>query len=211
MAISLIGTIVMQSNWIKKSITLNEERFNKEVYAAINNVEKDLTASENSLDINILGSDLLDGPGTSSSKLDFYYRKGKLEDTTLIADDLNQLMSGSRSNFKERLSLLEGFQVNRLLRLQDIEDRIDISKLSFYIKKHLTKRDIDIGYDYGVYSTDKESFVILNDNYVVEEEGDQFTTVVNEGLLSSPYRINLFETEDGVPGILHLPTLAGHL
>ncbi len=204
MAISLVGTIVMQSNWIKKSINLNEEKFNKEVYSALNNVEKDLTASENALDIDILSSDILEGPGTSSSRLDFYYRKEKLEDTTLITEDLSSLMRGSRSNFKDRLSLLESFQVNRLLRLQDIEDRIDISKLSFYIKRHLTKRDIDISYDYGVYSTDKESFVILNDNFVVEEEGEQFVTVVNEGLLNSPYHINLFETENEVPGILYL-------
>ena len=205
MAVSLIGIIMIQSRWIKWSINLNEEKFNREVGSALNNVEKDLTASENAVDIDILSSDLLEGQGTTSSRLDFYYRKGKLEDSTLISDDLRGLISGTRKNFKERLSLLEGLQVNRLLRLRDIEDRINIDKLSFYIKKHLTKRDIDIRYDYGVWSTKHESFVILNDNFVVEEEGQQFSnTGINEGLLKSPYKINLFETEEGVPGILYL-------
>ncbi len=205
MAISLIGIIVIQSRWIKWSINLNEEKFNKEVSSALNNVEKDLTASENAVDIDILSSDMLEGTTASSSKLDFYYRKGKLGDTTYLAEELPNLAQTQKSNFKQRLSLLEGFQVNRLLRSKDVVDRIDIKKLSFYIKRHLTKRDIDISYDYGVWSNKSESFVILNDNFVVEEEGHQFTnTSFNQGLLKSPYHINLFETPEDVPGVLYL-------
>ena len=205
MAISLIGIIAIQSRWIKWSINLNEEKFNREVSSALNNVEKDLVASENALDINILSSDIVDGAGSSSSLLDFYYRKGKLGDSTLLNDDMSSLITGNRPNFKQRLSLLEKFQVDRRLRALDIADRIDIKKLSFYLKRHLTKRDIGISYDYGVLSNESSSFVILNDNFVVEEEGTQFTnTTINEGLLKSPYHINLFETEDEVPGVLFI-------
>jgi two-component system phosphate regulon sensor histidine kinase PhoR len=47
--------------------------------------------------------------------------------------------------------------------------------------------------------------VIQDGNYVVVEEGTQFTdTPINQGLLDSPYKINLFETDKGVPGILYI-------
>ncbi|MCB0685004.1 MAG: HAMP domain-containing histidine kinase [Saprospiraceae bacterium] len=205
MTISLLGIIVIQSWWINNSINLNEEKFNKEVFSALNNVERELVASESTLDLDLLGSELSSTlPG--HSRLDFYYRMGKLEDSSLITDDLSAIMSKSRSRFQQNLNLMEGIQVSKLLQSRDLTERIDLKKLSAAIRRQLTRRNITVGYHYGVFSNKSQSFVILDDNYVVPEESNsQFsTTIFNKSLYNSEYRINLFETDNNVPGILYI-------
>ncbi len=202
MAVAVLGIIYMQSTQIKLSINLNEEKFNKEVYSALNHVEKDLAASEGSLDIGLLSQDLT--VTNSRSKLDFYYRQG-LVDSTLLADDAASLLNGNRSNFQQRLKILERMQVSQLLHSRDLADRVDIKKLTAYLRKHLVRRFINAKYHFGVYDNKSESFIILDGSYVVEEEGTQFSNSgVNRSLLSSPYKINLFETENEVPGVLYI-------
>ncbi len=204
MTISLLGIIVIQSRWISWSINLNEEKFNKEVFSALNYVERELVASENTLDLDVLSSEL--GPTLpGQSKLDFYYRLGKLDDSTLITDDLTSLPGKSRSRFQQNLSLMEGLEVSKLLKSRDLTERIDIKKLSPLIKRQLSRRGISIGYHYGVYSNKTKSFVILDDNFVVAEESTQYTnTPINKSLYDSEYKINLFETDHNVPGMLFI-------
>ncbi|MBK8502653.1 MAG: HAMP domain-containing histidine kinase [Saprospiraceae bacterium] len=207
MTISLIGIIVIQSRWINWSINLNEEKFNKEVFSALNYVEKDLVASENTLDLDVLGGDLSNTlPG--HSKLEFYYRLGKLDDSTLITEDLSFLSGKSRTRFQQNLSLFESMEVSKLLQSRDLTERIDIKKLSASIRRQLSRRGIDIGYHYGVYSNKTGSFVILDDNFVVAEESTQFTntqTPFNKSLYTSEYKIDLFETDNNQsPGMLYI-------
>ena len=205
MTVALIGIIVIQSFWINWSINLNQEKFDKEVFSALNNVEKELAARENTLDLDVMAANDLTKGGLSRSKIDFYYRQGKLTDTTQISKELSSLLTKGRSSFQQQLTLLEGLEVNRLLRSKELTDRIDLKQLSSALKRHLVRRDIDVGYHYGVYSTKSESFVILDDNFVVVEEGNQFTnTEINRSLFNSQYKINLFETEDDLPGILFI-------
>ncbi len=205
MAISLLGIIVIQTRWIKWSIGLNEEKFNKEVASALNHVEEELAQNENTLDLDLLRGDLSPGTSNPQSRLEFYYRKGRLTDSSAIADNLSSLLKENKNTFRRQLSLLEGIEVNELLRSKDLSERINIKKLSSSLRKHLIRRDIDTDYYYGVYSNSSEAFIILDDNYVVVEEGSQFTdTPINRGLLSSPYSINLFETENKVPGVLYI-------
>jgi two-component system, OmpR family, phosphate regulon sensor histidine kinase PhoR len=201
MTISLLGIIVIQSRWINWSINLNEEKFDKEVFSALNHVERDLADTENTLDLDVdLGTPL---PG--QSRLDFYYRMGKLKDSTLMSEELAALLGKPRSRFQEKLSLLEMLEVSKLLQSRDLTERIDIKKLSASIKRQLTRRGIDINYHYGVYSNKTKSFVILDDNFVVTEESTQFTnTPINRSLSSSKYNINLFETDQEIPGILYI-------
>ncbi|MDH3648948.1 MAG: hypothetical protein OEQ53_04655, partial [Saprospiraceae bacterium] len=134
MAVALIGIIFIQSRWINWSINLNETKFDKEVFSALNHVEKDLSASQNSLDFDILS----DVPGIAQgnlSKLDYYYRKQRLEDSLLITEDLSPLFPSNRSTFRQKLTLLEGLQVNKLLQSRALSDRIDIKKLSLYLQR----------------------------------------------------------------------------
>jgi two-component system phosphate regulon sensor histidine kinase PhoR len=194
MAISLVGIILIQSRWIIWSINLNEEKFSKEVASALNHVERRLSESENALDI--LSPDI---PGLLK----------RIPGSSPKLDELSSLRAANRSKFQQNLTLLEGIEVTKLLQSQDLTDRIgDISKLRNYLKHELERRDIDIGYHYGVYANKSNSFVILDDNYVVVEEGNQFsnTPLLDKSLLSSTYKIELFYTgeEGSSPGSLFI-------
>ncbi len=204
MTISLLGIIIIQSRWINWSINLNEEKFNKEVFSALNHVERDLAASENALDLDLLGSDFVEGV-TPLSKLGRKYRIGKLDDSTIISDELSQMMA-NRSKFQQNISIWESREVSKYLLAKDITERIDLSKLSHSIDRQLKRRGIDISYHYAVYSSKSSSFVILDDNFVVaEEENVQVTnTPINKSLYDTEYKINLFETEKEIPGVLLL-------
>ncbi len=205
MAFSLLGIIAIQTKWINWSINLNEEKFNKEVASSLNHVEEELARNENTLDLELLAKDLTPNIPKNQSRLDLEYRKKRLTDSTIINHDLSELLKSNQGSFRQQLSLLEGLEVNELLRSKDLVERIDIKTLSASIRKHLIRRDIDTPYHYGVYSTKMGAFVILDDNFVVVEEGTQYTdTPINRSLLNSPYKINLFETEDHVPGILYI-------
>lgn len=204
MATSLVGIIIIQTRWIKWSISLNEEKFNKEVASALNHVEEELASNENTLDLDLLRGDFTAGM-TPQTKLEYYYRKGRVGDSTKISNDLSGLLHKNQPSFRRQLSLLEGIEVNELLRSKDLGERIDIKKLSSSLRKHLVRRDINTDYHYGVYANRSEAFIILDDNYVVEEQGSQYTdTPINKGLLASAYSINLFETENEIPGVLYI-------
>ncbi len=206
MTISLLGIIAIQSGWINYSIRLNEDKFNKEVFAALNHVERELSTSESTLDLDVMGKDLsLNTPG--SSRLDIYYKNEKLKDSTLVKEELAGLMKNNRSRFQQNISLLEGLEVNKLLRTRDLADRINIKLLSSSIRRNLERRGLgDTKYNYGVYSNKTKSFVILDDNYVVAEESTQFSnTPINRSLYNSEYKIKLFERDgEEVPGLLFI-------
>lgn len=205
MAVALLGVIVIQTRWISWSISLNEEKFNKEVYSALNHVEKSLVASETALDF--LSPDFQNPLGSSDnlSKIDLYIKKQRLDDSLYIKEDLSKLLSKGKSRFNQNLTLLEGLQVNKLLKSRDLADRIDIKKLDFYLRRELQRRGIDIGYHYGVLGNENNTFIILNGNYVVEEQGEQYSrTPINRGLLNSQYKVDLFASEDNIPGALYI-------
>ncbi len=206
MAVALIGIIFIQTRWISWSINLNEEKFDKEVFSALNHVEKDLAASQNSLDFDIL-ADVPSITPNNRSKLDFFYQKQRLEDSLLITEDLSQLFPGNRSSFQQKLTLLEGLQVNKLLQGRALSDRLDIKRLNLYLARHLSRRGIDIAYHYGVFSNESNSFIILDGNFVVEEEGsEQYSnTPINQSLFNSRYHIDLFPPAEGpAPGVLFI-------
>ena len=188
MAVALLGIIAIQSYWIRTNISLNQAKFDKEVSAALNHVEKALVEDYNLLDMNLLSADP-GSQGAGLSKLDRYFSRDSLLD---ITQDLSP--TAYRSRFTDKITIVESMQLNSLLAKQSLEDRIgSIEKLNRYIEHQLERRNIMIDYDYGIFSSKQEAFVIQNGHYIVLEEDDgQFVTVLDRSLLNSPYSIALF-------------------
>ncbi|MCB0679158.1 MAG: HAMP domain-containing histidine kinase, partial [Saprospiraceae bacterium] len=73
---------------------------------------------------------------------------------------------------------------------------------------------IAIDFKYGVFSKRKKSYVIANNHYVVEDDMPQVTKEGYKNLYTSPYRVNLFQQQNGQsPGLLmvYFPTKASYL
>jgi len=194
MAVALLGIIAIQSYWIRYNIGLNQQKFDKEVGAALNHVEKALVEDYNLLNMNLLSADPIK-QGSGFSKLDRYLPQDSLLG---ITQDLSP--TAYRSRFTDKITIVESLQVHNLLAKQSLEDRIgSIDKLNRYIDHQLERRNIMIDHDYGVYSEEQEGFVIQNGNYIVLEQDDgQFVTVLDRSLLNSRYSIPLFlDSETG--------------
>lgn len=191
MTASLLGIIIIQSRWIRWSIRLNEEKFDKEVHSALNHVEKELVADFKLSDLDLFSSEGL--PLSGLNKMESFFMRDSM---LSIMQDIRPGTFGTQ--YADRFRLLESMQVNKMLGGRTLEERINIGKLEQYLRNHLSRRDITSTYDYGVYSNNLSDFVIQNGSYHVPEIGEQFTTILDRSLLNSSYNIDLFLDGDGV-------------
>jgi two-component system phosphate regulon sensor histidine kinase PhoR len=84
---------------------------------------------------------------------------------------------------------------------------ISLSKLDQYLKRELKDQQIDLDYEYGVFSNALQSYTILNGQYAVilgsEVQGSDME--VNRSLSKSAYSIDLFDSENfDSPGLLRI-------
>ncbi len=114
------------------------------------------------------------------------------------------------SNDSEKEKRLKKIQSQNLdLRLREVEKRLPSpAKLQQLIDSKLSANGIFTEYRYGVFSTRRNSFVIKNGNYQVDDFGPQ--VVVPEytdgelQLINSRYRIDLYTSVNSTPGYLYL-------
>lgn len=83
---------------------------------------------------------------------------------------------------------------------------IKINDLDHYLKKELQDQNIDIEYDYGVFSQADGQFFIENGHYTAtfdnEEQYSDVGTI--DRLTRSEYKVNLFSTDKSITGSLHI-------
>ena len=95
-------------------------------------------------------------------------------------------------------------------------ERIQKDKLDAYLKHEIEQQDIDLDFDYGVYSQEEMSFIIMNGHYTASIGTTNQSTNVEMGndLYNSEYKIPLFDTAlsnaaegdplDNAPGYLQV-------
>jgi two-component system phosphate regulon sensor histidine kinase PhoR len=203
MSIALVGVISLQIYWINWSIRLNEEQFDKNVYTALNRVV-DLVESdeENSLFKSIQDyRDLQVSPGANAGKAERLPSNG----FAARADSLPY--PGNTQNgqgFEDTKTRWEYIKVSQMLDSKPLAERIHLDLLAKLLREQLSSRGISSQYQYGVYSKSKNSFVVVNDHYVVVDEGPQITHGGAASLYNSPYRVAVFQQDIESPGYLAL-------
>ncbi len=215
MSAAVIGVVWLQIDLIRTAAKVNEERFEKNVYNALNAVaahleeeeikeiekfvyngfansflQRQLSAIESpylSLDVSIAGGPL--------SKLNNEEGINKIfKDLSnacpycLKEREVNYRQILSNQNFEDRL----------------LEERISLDYLKEVLRQELTNRGIDIDYDYGVSSSKKKSFIIINGHYVVEDNQPNVSLSGFNNLYNSKYFVSLFPKEMPSPGKLWL-------
>jgi two-component system phosphate regulon sensor histidine kinase PhoR len=191
MTIAVIGVSVIQIYWLNYSINLNKTKFDRNVFAVLDNVAGSLEDIDK---LNQESPNLLSAkrPGLTS-KLDQGIGIGKYYNPG--GDTLG---------------------VIRYLKNKDIEDRIKPNILDKLLQRSLENRNIKLKYNYGVFSMDIHDFVIVNGHYVtVLEDSIQASIVgpiedeVPDNLRTSKYKVKLFANSYGYgyPGelVVHFP------
>ncbi len=238
MTVALIGIVLLQMYWIRWSIQLNQDRFDKDVYSVLNQVVDKLARAEQIEDeLGIFG--VMYGEDAYNEELLANLNKFKVENQSLETTPDGIILVDSAVLKKTNTSVLERFEslsnscscaecqkerterhdriVNYIERqhfnrmfIKPIDQRINIETLDEFIRKALKNRGISIDFEYGVYSDRENSFVIRNGFYVVTDSSPHTVAPGWKNLYNSEYRVDLFPNDVQSPGLLmiYFPTLA---
>ena len=218
MSAALIGVCWLQVNWIRSSIELNQEQFDKNVFAALNRVSERMEYDEqlefynfvnNGYVRSYMENELMERieQGEVTVSLSFEnvsYDQVKLSKqelmTILVSEPLcncDKCTAERVTKFAQMMKYYEGLDYTNL------EDRINLERLNEYISQELKNLGIDTEFKYGVYSRRKKSFVISNNHFLVTDNQPQVTQEGYKNLYTSKYRVKLFQPQNGpAPGLL---------
>ena len=229
MGAALIGLSWLQVNWVRFSIRLNEEQFDKNVFAAMNKVAERLEYEEQLEFYNFMNNGYVRSYFENEMKqriedgevsLSFSLETPIIDEPQLSKQDLLTILVSEQEcnclNCKaDRVkNFSQIMQYYRGLDYTSIADRIQLDHLDDFIHQELGDLGIAIDFKYGVFSKRKKSYVIANNHYVVEDDMPQVTKEGYKNLYTSPYRVNLFQQQNGQsPGLLmvYFPTKASYL
>ncbi len=206
MTVALIGVICLQIYWISWSIRLNEEQFDKNVYAALNRVADKLQNIEDWAVIEAMNSTF----GYSSEANRNIRKAAKFLENGLSTrrisqknDSLPYPGTGGKS-FEDNMTMWEYMKVSQLVDSKPLAERIQLDLLSVSLQEELSSRGIYTPYQYGVYAKARNSFVVVNDHYVVVDNSPQVIHGGASTLYNSPYRVALFQKDIESPGYLSI-------
>lgn len=206
MSLALIGVISLQGYWIGWNIRLNEGQFDKNVFEALNKVANRLANYEE-----LQVQDALDASrGQSNNEANRNIRQAAkfLENgyTTRKIEQKDSLPNpvGQGESFEDNINRWEYRKVLQLLDSKPLAERISLDLLNRLVREEIESRGIRSAYQYGVYSESRNSYVIVNDHFVVEDNGPQVSHGGAPTLFNSPYKVALFTQDIQSPGYLSL-------
>jgi two-component system phosphate regulon sensor histidine kinase PhoR len=185
MTAALLGIIGLQIYWIDWNIRLNEEQFDKNVFAALNKVAGKLQYLE-----------------TVSALEDMNQSQGGTQRAINIDSLPNPV--GMGGTFEDNVTMWEYMKVMQLLDAKPLAERVPLDVLAQSVHDEIMSRGIQAEFQYGVYSKARNSYVIVNDHFVVEDPGPQITHGGAPTLYNSPYKVALFTQDMESPGYLSL-------
>jgi len=188
MTLSLIGVGVIQFMWIQRAVNLDEKNFNDKVQIALSNVKK-----------------RLQNDAENEAEKNYYTNKSLFDSKTTIEKIISEDIANSRSiNSYQRIKDFE--YRSSILNPVDLLENIDKDKLAKYLKKELLAQNIDLKYEYGVYSNKEKAYFIENGNYTatIGDTTRSSNIAAMNPLYKAEYKISLFADESAEPGHLNL-------
>ena len=213
MTAALIGIVALQVSWIRSAVELNQTDFNNKVYAALNDVSSRLSEDQIAQ---------FTSYQQSGFRQNYFSRTQSTEPKlSILGDNPGYSLSTNMGDFIEQLGedpcmcrncVVERGQFYEKQRRfftqmgsTPLEERIRLDVLNQLLEEELSDRGITAGYEYGVFSRDRNSFIITNGYYVVEDNSPALTKEGYRNLNNSDFRINLFQTSAAQsPGLLML-------
>ena len=197
MTLALAGIISLQIYWIGWNIRLNQEQFDKNVYAALNRVASKLQYYE----ILLMETANANSPKNGKSALPQMRSNGFIK--RRLGDSSTQNLSipeDGGQGFENGVNLFEYMKVSQSLDAKPLAERIPLDLLAKSMQEEIENRGIKSDYQYGVYSKARGSYIIVNDHFVVEDRGPQMAQGGVPTLFNSPYRVALFTQDIESPG-----------
>ncbi len=200
MALSMIGIGIIQFIWFASSVEQDKKNFDDKVKIAMGIVKETLM------------KDAQEG--------DRVKKWGSNKDlSTRILPELKEFTNifkkkKNKNKYQDLNIELNGLDM--LVNPNSFLERIQKDNLDTYLKHEIEQQDIDLKFDYGVYSQKEMSFIIMNGNYTASIGTTNQSTNIETGneLYNSEYKISLFDSPissnaegdpfDNAPGYLQL-------
>ena len=206
MGVALMGTVILQFYWINWSLKLKEKQFDDTIIAALKRVSDRLENENENWEINEINRFFQEmGNSSANQKKIIEYATRIMNNKKTVVWDTSSLLTIGHSRDKE-IQFLE--YIDRQMRMHpaSLEQRISPQKLAALIKQEFKDLLIDLEYSFGIYDNTAKSFVILNDNYVVNFGENPKVSNPNfdftKYLIESSYQVAVFPNSNGSPGVL---------
>jgi two-component system phosphate regulon sensor histidine kinase PhoR len=203
----------MQVNWISYAINLNEKNFDKIVRSAMKNVVKRLQDDEQ-----MEAYSVINGYSVKYNRQDVKSANGNFSRVDVNAQKSNFLGLEVFTNSCQcadcerdrQMAYTRLIQYTESANQRPLEERVSPEALNAYLEQELMDGGIQIDYTFGVFSDKKNSFVIVDDHYVVEDGSPKEFLPDYKNLHTSQYYVNVFPNENPAPGLLmvHFPSKA---
>lgn len=201
MSVALIGVVSLQIYWINWSIRLNEEQFDKTVYAALNRVADKLQYYEDVAVLEALNASR-GGADRNIREAAKYLENGYASRQLNNSDSTLPSITTKGQSFEDNVTMWEYMKVSQMVNSRPLAERIQLDIMAQSLREELNSRGFVSPYQYGVYSKARNSFVVVNDHYVVVDNSPQITQGGASSLYNSPYRVALFQKDIESPGYL---------
>lgn len=204
MAISMVGIGIIQMIWFDTAIDQDKKNFDDKVRIALGIVKERLL--EDAQNDNFATFRHLDTKRSMDNQ--------NFLDRGTIYDDLYK---GAKSQFEIQKLKFDLNAAKIFIYAETFLEKIDKDKLDTYIKHEIEQQGIKLDFDYGIYSNEVQSFIIMNGNYTaqISSSGNSSSPVkTGNELYNSPYQISLFNSpvapssggaeKDIIPGYLKI-------
>ncbi|MEZ4988422.1 MAG: HAMP domain-containing sensor histidine kinase [Saprospiraceae bacterium] len=196
MSVALIGLVALQIGLILTSIRANEEAFDKNVQNTLSVVASRIEDASSKNDLLYIVN------GYSVEYTDFNANTGQENGGMSIpmaaADTYDE---ESEKLLTKQAATIEGvadITIDYVNRHRPIEQRIDKKKLALFLAQELENNAIHTEYEYGVYSEERQAYVIYQGEYMLDKATPTVLSDVNlQNLENSPYSVTLFEGQSG--------------
>ncbi len=175
MAIALIGSLSIQAYYIAQALKLNQEQFEKNVFASLQSVSSILEKQNGGL-LKQQAKQLEKITQSFSADLPSSLTTAPLKSPESILRD-NARVDGVLENMRKQMDISELIE--------------DLEVLDKLIASEVKDVGIDASYNYGVYSNKEEDFVIVNGGFVVPD-GSSTLVGSTSDLSSSKFQVQLF-------------------
>jgi len=177
---------VIQFAWIKWQVDLNKKSFEDKVTMVLNQVKQKIEE---------------DFKKEQESNDQFTFKSPSRKPI------VNKILNPENEDFRTRQLRKEFSSTSYFLEPKKKLEKIDRKKLDNYIKDELKNQDIDIDYEYGIFSNESDAFIIVNGIFhvgVIGGSSDIDGNTENKGLYNSNYDISLFNIDSKSPGSLKI-------
>ena len=106
--------------------------------------------------------------------------------------------------FENDVTMWEYLKVSQLVDSKPLAERIPLDLLSQWLQDEFDNQGIKANRQFGIYSKTRNSFVIMNGYFVVEDNSAEVSQGSAATLFNSKYRVALFQQDIESPGYLSL-------